>query len=631
MLQIVVIIEMKPSMCYNKLINYGIGVLMKEAKNKRGFTLAEVMIVLLVLTILFAAFAPFITKRRRSAIGKQEVWMWSSRNYMAGPMDIYYRPLSDSYLGGIYIGVTPDSENEIKESYLPLSKLVVRSGYILGNTIQRQLQLRYGRNSFDDPGQLAATFLADGSNLLFGGIYPYIEKCSDSSYPKGNVAFGYYTMNSIKDTKYNTNIKACDPNINNDGVVENNTAFGYNSLASVVDAKDNTAIGANSGLINQSGWQNTLVGYNAGSNTLTSANTLIGYNSQSMVGSYNTFIGADTGNAKECTNCNNINRDYRNNVALGYKALGNIIAGENNVAIGAGALSNLTYGNYNVAIGYNSCLGITEQSYKTCIGAWSGPALDTPVYNELGIPVKDDTPRTYIGANPNITSDGKWAFNSKYGGDAVLEIHNASTNNDKLNNSPVINSNATTIINGNLIVKGKTYFTIGNVLYPFYYNNNIFGTDANTSCASDQLTYNFSNSGRCADLAPITGTSDRRLKNITSKNYNGLEKIKQLKVYNYKFKNDKQKKNHVGVIAQDLQKIFPNSVFKDSNGYLKIRIDEIFYAVINSLKELNNKIITLIKQTSAFEEKITKMEKENQKLNQQINDLTARINALKSK
>ena len=82
---------------------------MSDTNKKPAFTLAEVMIVLLVLTILFAAFAPFVTKRRRNSANKQEMWMWSSRNYLAGPMDAYYKPVSANYLGGIYIGTTPDS------------------------------------------------------------------------------------------------------------------------------------------------------------------------------------------------------------------------------------------------------------------------------------------------------------------------------------------------------------------------------------------------------------------------------------------------------------------------------------------------------------------------------------------
>ena len=597
------------------------GVRMDKLKHQQGFTLAEVMIVLLVLTILFAACAPLITKRQRSSATKQEMWKWSSRNYMAGPMDTYYKPINNNYLGSMYIGTTPDSDADIYSSFTPVSKLVVRSGYISNSLIQRQLQLRFGRSVFEDPGQLAATFLADNNNLFFGKDFPGLKnKTSEVTYPTGNVVFGFNSMNDIMERD------------NADEKPDNNTAFGSDIYTGAHQGKDNTYIGTGAGNGNLTGDENTMIGYNAGSNTLMSSNTLIGYNSQTILGSFNTFAGAFTGNQTKSSS-----HDYRYDVALGYGALESITSGKYNVAIGAHALKNLTTGNYNTAIGYNSCFGVTTQSNITCIGANSGPASDSPVYDELGIKQDDTTPRTYIGANPNIKKENsvltdKWQSAGNYGGDAVLEIHNSvGSGNSYLINDPSIVSNATTIINGNLIVRGKTFLTIGDVLYPFYYNNNIFGTTLDEKCATNQVTYNFSNSGNCATLAPITGTSDRRLKNIKSKNNNGLEKIKQLKVYNYKFKDDKNKIPHVGVIAQDLQKIFPNSVSKNSNGFLSIKLDEIFYAAINAIKEIHIKIANLYKETDKLEHNINKMEKENKKLQAEIDLLTARINHLKNK
>lgn len=598
------------------------GLRMTQTNKKTAFTLAEVMIVLLVLTILFAAFAPFVTKRRRNAASKQEFWMWSSRNYMAGPMNTYYKPISDNYSGGIYIGTTPDSENDINSSYTPISKLVIRSGYIANNTIQRQLQLRYGRNNYEDPGQLAATFIADNTNLLFGANFPMLQKKeSDETYPSNNVAFGFNAMNGIKDYK-NINSKA-----------DNNTAFGNDSLPNTF-GDDNTAIGARTGYSNLAGIGNTFIGYDSGTKTESNYNTLVGYSSQAQVGSYNTFVGANTGNVGGLLE--DSTSDFQYNVAAGYKALSSLTSGKYNVAIGSGALGALTTGSYNTAIGYNACAGITGQSYKTCIGANSGPASDTPVNRELAFDQNDATPRTYIGSNPNLNNknnfltDSTWKSSGRYGGDAVLEIHNSGGyGNNKLINNPVIQSNATTIINGNLIVRGKTYLTMGNILYPFYYQNNIFGTNKDVNCAANQVTYNFSNAGECATLEPIT--SDRRLKNILSKNTNGLDKIKQLKVYNYKFKNDKKQKRHVGVIAQDLEKVFPNSVFEGDDGFLKIKLDEMFYAVINSIKELNDRIVSLVKSVVSLEKEITDTEKENAKLKSQVELLTTRVNKLKNK
>ena len=616
--QNIVIIEITRQIWYNYYIMEDMGVRMNISKNRKGFTLAEVMIVLLVLTILFAACAPLITKRQRSSATKQEMWKWSSRNYMAGPMDTYYKPITNNYLGGIYIGTEPDSDADVRSSFTPVSKLVVRSGFISNSIIQRQLQLRFGRSIYEDPGQLAATFLADNYNLLFGKNFPGLKnKTSEITYPTGNVVFGFNSMNDIMD-RGNVEEKP-----------DNNTAFGSDTYTITHQGKDNTYIGSKAGNENQTGNGNTMIGYNAGSNAKMSLNTLIGYNSQAALGNYNTFAGAFTGNQAVADT-----DGYRYDVALGYEALGSITSGEYNVAIGAHSLKNLTTGNYNTAIGYNSCFGVTTQSNITCIGANSGPASDSPVYTELGIKPDDTTPRTYIGSNPNLKKvnsklSDNWEFAGNYGGDAVLEIHNSiGTGNSYLINNPSIVSNATTIINGNLIVRGKTFFTIGDVLHPFYYNeSNIFGTTLDEKCAQNQVTYDFSNSGNCATLAPIT--SDRRLKNIKSRNNLGLEKIKQLKVFNYVFKDDKDITPHVGVIAQDLQKIFPNSVSKGSDGFLKIKLEEIFYAAINAIKEIHSKIANLYKETEKLEQNINKMEKENKKLQAEIDSLSARINALK--
>ncbi len=84
--------------------------------------------------------------------------------------------------------------------------------------------------------------------------------------------------------------------------------------------------------------------------------------------------------------------------------------------------------------------------------------------------------------------------------------------------------------------------------------------------------------------------SDIRLKDIIGENLDAMDKINRLKVYNYTYKSDKDKVQHVGVIAQDLQKVFPNAVTTDENGFLEIRHEDIFYAMVNALKELDAKI-----------------------------------------
>lgn len=113
------------------------------------------------------------------------------------------------------------------------------------------------------------------------------------------------------------------------------------------------------------------------------------------------------------------------------------------------------------------------------------------------------------------------------------------------------------------------------------------------------------------------GWSDKRLKYVGKENTSGLDKIRQLKVFNYTFKKDEAKTPRVGVIAQDLQKVFPDAVKKGSDGFLIIRMEDIFFAIINAVKELDTRV--------------TALEKENQFLKEQNKALDARLKAVEAK
>ena len=114
--------------------------------------------------------------------------------------------------------------------------------------------------------------------------------------------------------------------------------------------------------------------------------------------------------------------------------------------------------------------------------------------------------------------------------------------------------------------------------------------------------------GTTANPLAATTSSDRRLKYVGKENTSGLDKIRQLKVFNYTFKKDAKKEPHVGVIAQDLQKIFPNAVKKGADGFLIIRMEDMFYAVINAIKELDAKYQAQEKRINELEKRIEKLE-----------------------
>lgn len=126
-------------------------------------------------------------------------------------------------------------------------------------------------------------------------------------------------------------------------------------------------------------------------------------------------------------------------------------------------------------------------------------------------------------------------------------------------------------------------------------------------------------------------SSDERLKNIQGDSKAGLKEINALEVKNFTYKADEKKTPHVGVIAQQVKKIFPNSVIKDDNGYYRVKREEIFYAVVNSIKELFAMIQDLTAKVTGLDERLKKLEQENTELKKQNEMFEKRLSQLEAK
>ena len=131
------------------------------------------------------------------------------------------------------------------------------------------------------------------------------------------------------------------------------------------------------------------------------------------------------------------------------------------------------------------------------------------------------------------------------------------------------------------------------------------------------------------DAANSVESSDRRLKSITGENSDSIDKIRTLKVYDYTFKKDPNHTPHVGIMAQDLQKVFPNAVRKGDDGYLKIRKEDMFYAMLNAVKEFDRIITKLKEQFSAALEIVNSNAEKIEELTIQVNNQQKEIDALK--
>ena len=251
---------------------------------------------------------------------------------------------------------------------------------------------------------------------------------------------------------------------------------------------------------------------------------------------------------------------------------GNTYATTNGIAIGNNAKA---LGAANVAIGVGACSGVTG-SNKTCIGSNSGPKSSSH---------KSDTTleSLYFGSGGSFNRDSV-SINET---NAIFELHKKG-------------DYAMAILNADLIVQGYVWQHFAGKSG----HGDAIGRGHSKTWGNELAMYD--------DEVPAwpytTMSSDRRLKYVGKESTSGLDKIRQLKVFNYTFKKDENKEPHVGVIAQDLQKIFPDAVKKGADGFLTIRMEDMFFAVINAIKELDARVTALEKENAELKARLDKLE-----------------------
>jgi hypothetical protein len=83
--------------------------------------------------------------------------------------------------------------------------------------------------------------------------------------------------------------------------------------------------------------------------------------------------------------------------------------------------------------------------------------------------------------------------------------------------------------------------------------------------------------------------SDERQKNITGLIEKAIEKLNSLRPVLFTFKKD-EKTRHVGLIAQDVQRVLPEAVSVDAEDMLSLRYTEVIPLLVAGLQELAKKV-----------------------------------------
>ena len=157
---------------------------------------------------------------------------------------------------------------------------------------------------------------------------------------------------------------------------------------------------------------------------------------------------------------------------------------------------------------------------------------------------------------------------------------------------------------GSIVTNNSTQFSTENTAF-------VIGNGADADNRSDALTVLFD--GTTTIAGDLSINSDARLKaNIISLG-STLAKLLQIDGKTYTMKKDENKKQKIGVLAQDIEKVFPELV-SESNGVKSVNYQGLVPVLINALKEQENN-----------------MKEQDTKLNKQqaeIDELKAIVNKL---
>ena len=111
------------------------------------------------------------------------------------------------------------------------------------------------------------------------------------------------------------------------------------------------------------------------------------------------------------------------------------------------------------------------------------------------------------------------------------------------------------------------------------------------------------------DGSGVFSTSDRRYKeNIVPLN-SAMEQISKVEGVKYNYKADDASLVHFGVIAQDIEKIFPNLVKTNNKGYKSVNYIELVPMLLEAIKEQQSSIEKLQKQLMNSDRKTMQTEK----------------------
>jgi Chaperone of endosialidase len=323
----------------------------------------------------------------------------------------------------------------------------------------------------------------------------------------------------------------------------NNTAYGYEALTSNTSGFSNTAAGFDALQDNTSGSSNTAAGYEAlFSNSGGIANTATG-----AFALYDNTTGND-------------------NTASGVNSLRTNTTGISNTASGVGALYSNTIGNYNIAVGAEALFSNTSGVNQTAAGYQALFSNTTGDFN---------TAFGYQALRLNTSGGGNTAV-----GDEALSRNSTGSGNTALG----YNAGALITDSNNIDIGNEGVATDSGVIRIGTRSTHrqafIVGIYT-TSMIANSLPVYVDSAGRLS-----AGTSSERFKTAIVSMGSNTAKLGLLRPVTFKLKSDATSTRQYGLIAEEVAKVYPELVIRNSAGRIDgVRYDELAPMLLNETQQ----------------------------------------------
>jgi len=322
------------------------------------------------------------------------------------------------------------------------------------------------------------------------------------------------------------------------------------------------------------------------------------------------------------------------NTAMGTDALLNIDLSESgchNTASGEDALYSDTSGSYNTATGFSSLFSNISGSNNTAAGAESLFSNTTGVNNNAdgyqsmyhNTTGSNNVATGYQALNNNTTG----AYNSALGYQA---LQNSQAGQGNIGVGPFAGQN---IVQGGFNIDIGSWGTADEsstirIGLPQYHHAT-FIAGINSSQVTGAQVY-VTATGRLGVLA-----SSERFKTDITTLAPVSERLAQLRPVSFRLKTDPHGVVQYGLIAEEVDKVYPELVIRDSDGKIQgVRYEELAPILLNELQSQHASIVSLANQNGSQAAEIVELKRQVTKLGElarEVAEMHAALAALQTK